>query len=120
MNHLGQASCKHRAHRPTHKVPKQWQRGGQPRRLIASLAPLAVAIYVGLTRIIDYWWASQLSLVLPQNALISSAVVGSIVAGPLGICGLRRPHPHDGLLAENEGMKNRVSSLLHIEVALLC
>lgn len=31
------------------------QRGGQPWRLIASLAPLAFAVYVGLTRIIDYW-----------------------------------------------------------------
>jgi diacylglycerol diphosphate phosphatase / phosphatidate phosphatase len=33
------------------------QRGGQPWRLVAALLPLALAVYVGLTRIIDYWCA---------------------------------------------------------------
>jgi diacylglycerol diphosphate phosphatase / phosphatidate phosphatase len=31
------------------------QRGGQPWRLVVSLLPLCLAVYVGLTRIIDYW-----------------------------------------------------------------
>jgi diacylglycerol diphosphate phosphatase / phosphatidate phosphatase len=33
------------------------QRGGQPWRLVVPLLPLALAVYVGLTRIIDYWCA---------------------------------------------------------------
>lgn len=35
------------------------QRGGQPWRLVAALLPLSLAVYVGLTRIIDYWCACE-------------------------------------------------------------
>lgn len=30
-------------------------RGGQPWRLVASLVPLSTALWIGLTRIEDYW-----------------------------------------------------------------